>query len=276
MMFEEPASARTISRRLEATSILDLCTFIDELDDSAVGEVAFELEGEPRGTVFIERGRICWAAARGLARRLTELLAVPAGLDTLAMERLYADCKRARLPLGEQLVAKGHLTPDELRHALFQHTAESLGRLCSEGARADFRSRAAGGYSARFTFTTAELLVFLIGSSSGSASTELSRAMAEVFTLDEWGAAFVRTGRRSVPDPVAIFGCHPSTATTLLRVGKWAANVVDMAASLGQRDLVLSSGRGDLKMVVWHRGEMIIAGRTGVSGLARMLRRARS
>lgn len=259
------------------TSIVDVCGFVDELGDEAVGELLFASSDAVQGSAFIERGRICWAAARGMAKRLTELLARPAGLDAPAMERLYVTCKEAHHPLGEYLVARGLLAPESLRSALLRHTIESLHRLCAAGARPGFRPRGAGGYSPRFTFTTTEVLVVMLAESHSKCARRMHEELHEIFRDEEWGAAFLRSGQRSAPEPVAVHGEPPASATMLLRAGKWAASALDVASPVEHRERMVACTVGRDTMVAWESEGTIFCGRTGVHGPARILhRRARA
>ena len=86
-------------------SALDVCAFVEELPADATGELMVTGRGgTPEGAVFVENRRVCWAAARGLAGRLGDLLGAPAKLDAARMESIYAECKLTRVLLGEYLV----------------------------------------------------------------------------------------------------------------------------------------------------------------------------
>lgn len=270
-----PVSSRETGIRLAVRSTLDICAFVDRLELGAVGELVVRTEDAVCGAVFIERGRICWAYARGLAARLTQLLMAPSGVDAATMEGLYRRCKAERVPLGELLVDYGIVTPEQLHAALLEHTAESLAALPSRCAEGVLCLRASGGYSPRFTFSTSELLARTLAVADERAATNASAVLESCFALDredEWGAAFVRAGN-AVPLPVAVRGSPPSTATALLRVGRWAASAIDVATAFQGAPPFVTTLEGSGVLVAWMEGETIIAGRMGASGPARILNR---
>ncbi len=269
--------ALSAGRDVALRNTLEACALIDELGASAVGEILVHRVDGQRGTIFVERGRICWAAARGLARRLTELLGARAALAPGAMESMFTACKEMRVPLGEHLVNRGVLSAADLRVALLQHTTESLRALCTQDARAEWCPRLGKGYSPRFTFATAELLAH-VGGAVHQATADLVRpTLQALFGDDEWGAAFVRTGSSAFPEPVAIQGTAPHAASTLVRVGKWAASALDIAAAFTQEVTLLATPRsgsaGETALVALRIGDAIVAGETGPHGPARILNR---
>lgn len=255
----------------------EACAFVDDLGSSTVGELVVNGADGPRGAVFIERGRICWAAARGLARRLTELLGERSTLDPHAMESVFRTCKEQHIPLGEHLVSRGVLSASDLRDALLQHTIESLGHLCSSDARASWVPRAGKSYSPRFTFATSELLAHIGASTHLEVATQLRPVLATSFAEGEWAAAFVRSSTSAFPEPVAVHGAAPRSATTLVRFGKWAASVLDVAAAFSDDGAFLSVARPSAadarSLVAFRHGDAVVAGETGAHGPARIMNR---
>ena len=256
------------------TSIVDVCGFVDELGDDAVGELFFASNDAVQGSAFIERGRICWAAARGLAKRLTELLAHPAGLDAHAMEKLFAACKEAAIP-GRVLVARGLLAPESSGRAAPPHhrvaSPAAPSGLARASAREDRRLQPALHlHHHRGARRHARRGPFGVRATHGrGAPRDLSRRGVAPRSCD---------GQRSAPEPVAIHGRPPSSASMLLRAGKWAANALDLAAPFERSGLMIACtvGGGDT-MVAWESETTILCGRTGIHGPARILhRRARA
>ena len=257
-------------------SVDEACAFVDELGASATGEVVVGGGAGPMGTVFVEGGRVCWAAARGLARRLSELLAGRSGLSPSEMEVVYSRCKARRVPLGEHLVESGVLAASELRTALLQHTAESLLVLTEAGGRATFRPRE-GGYSPRFTFATGEVLSRACAAQHAAIAASAEVALAAAFQGDDWAAAFVRSDSSALPAPIAIFGAAPSTSTALLRAGRWAVSALDVAATFCEAATFLcvdhrSRGRESSFVAFRDRGA-VFAGETTTLGTARIMNR---
>ncbi len=261
-------------REGELKSTFELCTLVDELGVFATGEIAMNGTDGEKGAVFIERGRICWAAAKGLARRLTELLASPTGLALTDMGSHFQACKDARRPLGEYLVAKNVLSAEEFRQALLQHALESLEVLLGRGARYAFRAHGRGGFDPRFTFSSIEVASNLGAKKHWAAVAKLSPILATLFDGEgEWGAAFVRTPQLAFPEPIAAFGSDVPSTRELLRLGKWAASALDVTGAFTDREamLTLSSPTGPASLVAFRDGETFVAGATGIHGPARIL-----
>ncbi|MBX3198424.1 MAG: hypothetical protein KF894_09860 [Labilithrix sp.] len=274
-----PVSTRETGPRFALRSAVDLCAFVDDLDEGAAGELLVSSgQAAPGGAVFVERGRVCWAAARGLASRLTQLLMARSGASASTMEGLFRRCKEEGAPLGEVLVARRIVRPEDLRSALLQHTTESLDALCSDDASASFRPRA-GGYSPRFTFTTSEVLVrssararLAGGGSAHEPSVEEALHPFSEAVAGEWGARFVRLGACAAPLPDAAIGVLPEKSAALLQVGKWAASALDVAATFQDEDaLVTTLEYGGSTLIAWRHGRAIVAGRMGAQGPARVL-----
>jgi hypothetical protein len=272
------ASRRSVRRSVSIESVAEVCDFVDGLDGSAVGELVIA-DANAVGVVFVEKARICWAAATGLGRRLTELLVARAAVDEETMESLYRTCKAERVPLGEYLVGRGIVGPADLRAALAQHTVESLRRLAGPGQRAGWCPKERGGYSPRFTFGTAELLARAGEVDEAEAARAVREEMAACFFEGEWAAAFVRSPARAVPVPIAIHGEAPAAASELLRVGGWAASALDVASALDGQEPVLAvrlarptCAEREMRVALRH-GALLIAGESSARGPARILNR---
>jgi len=271
-------SARETGRRVAVRTTVDICSFVDRLAVDDVGELLVVADGTTnapsvRGAVFVESGRVCWAAARGLAPRLTQLLMEPSGLDAAGMEDIYRRCKLERAPIGEFLVARGIVRPDDLRAALLQHTTESLDVLCDERTVASWWPRP-GGYNARFTFKTSELLAHWFAHRHGSTRERLGQTL-DTFSSSvpgEWGALFVRVPSVAAPLPLIVRGALPEKSFSVLRVGKWAASALDVAATFQSEDvLVTAMESGGTTLVAWRHEDGIVAGRMTANGPARLL-----
>jgi len=261
-LIEAPASTPS-ARGVVVESVHDVCRFVDELEGRGAGELV--VTGDAAlGAVFVQDARICWAAAAGLASRLTELLMSHAGVDHRTMERLYWTCKRESLPLGEYLVDRGIVRPEDLRSVLAQHTVESLLTLVGPGRCARWLPRPHGGYSARFTFGTSEVLSLAGGICEPELVGCALDEMAGCFFSDEWAAAFVRTGDRAAPHPVALYGPAPESAAVLVRHAKWAISALDVVAAFGGAPeivaVTLPERRGARALVAyWYDGLVIVA-----------------
>jgi hypothetical protein len=275
-------ASRRAASHVPIASIDDVCEFVDELEQSATGELVVE-DGAPLGAVFIEQGRICWAAAIGLAARLTDLLAARTGMGAKTIEDFYRACVAEGTPLGEYLVERAVIEAVDLRLALVQHTVESLVRMKNRGRRGVWYPKPTGGYSPRFTVGTAEVLARAgeLGHAAAAAAARVE--IEECFVEDEWAVAFVRDRLRAVPCPVFLWGSTPSCASSLMRVARWVASSLDVADTLGAGDplvaVTLPRGRATPKrevLMAFRHGGILFAGESGAHGPARVLnRRAR-
>lgn len=274
-MIEAPSSAPSV-RGITVESVHDVCRFVDGLEGAGAGELVVT-GGEAIGAVFVEDARICWAAAAGLASRLTELLVSYAGVDQRTMERLYWTCKQHGLPLGEYLVDRGVVRAEDLRSVLVQHTVESLLTLVGPGRSARWSPRPRGGYSPRFTFGTAEVLSLAGGVSEPALVGFALDEMARCFFSDEWAAAFVRPAACATPHPVALYGPAPSSAAVLVRYAKWAISALDVVAAFGGAPeivaVTLPEGRRSRSLVAFWHDDLVIVAEGGAECAARVLNR---
>jgi hypothetical protein len=265
-----PSGADPVS----CASAFDVSGFIDDLPEEAAGElVVRDRRGETAGVVFVEGRRVCWAAARGLSRRLSDLLAAPARLDAAAMEALVMACKKAHTPLGELLVRDGKITAEQLRAALLKHTVESLHVLCAPACTAAWLPKVQGGYCSRFTFTTSEILAQTFACGCAPLAEASGAELAAHFGEGDWAAAFVRAPDRATPVPIAVYGPPPERLTVLLRLGSWAASALDVSSVLGDDAPLVAALVDDGALVAWRSAPVIFAGSTGVHGPARLLNR---
>lgn len=227
------------SRATRLGAPLDVCRFVDEIPDG-VGELVVEHGGVVRGSIYIQSGRICWIAAKGLDRRLTQLLAERAGVNPHEMERHFVRCRNAKVPLGEDLVARKLVSATDLRRALLDHSAESLTVLCKEEAVGRWRPQR-GGYSARFVFTTAEIAGHAYAVEAPAAAAAAAGVLECHFDAShgDWGAAFVREGGRAQPLLVAVFGAYPASATELSNDADSVLSALDILSTVGRNDLLL-------------------------------------
>jgi hypothetical protein len=224
------AVARGTLRGTIMGSVGALCASIESLGDATGELVLTDSRGEMRGSIFLERGRICWAAARGLARRLTDLLGRRASVDRLTMEAHYRHCKEHRVPIGEHLVAAGVVTDAELADALRDHTLESVSALTTRDALGTFVPRSGAGYAPRFTFAPVEIYVAAharVHANDGALAEPLVANGAHVL----WAAAFLR-GDTATPAAVAITGAHHVSMRALHATGNWAASSLDLAEAV--------------------------------------------
>jgi len=254
-----------------------VCTFVDELGPAEVGELRIHHGERVAGAVFVQGNRVCWVAAAGLERTLSQLLVARAGIEAAAMERHFERCRDARVPVGEDLVQRGVIGPNALRSALFEHSTASLAVLCRDGARGEWRPRERS-YAARFTFATAELAARTYALAEAPVADRAAHTLADLFEPSEgdWAAAFVRSPGRASAVPVALVGAFPERASRLVSYAKWAASCLDVTSVFaGARASVFAWGRGPDPRVfcALHDTSYFAVGETCESGARRVAAR---
>ena len=234
----------------------ELLELVHELPDGATGELVVGEEDAPLGAIFVERGRVCWAAARGLGRRLIDLLTRTSArpLDPLAVESLYRRCRETRTPFGERLVQEGLIASDELRAALRRHTLESCALLSASQARTRWFPRPRGGYNPAFTYSTAELVVSA-GAARDCLRAEVARQeLQRVASKRLCGLAFARDAGFAEPTAIAALDADDMKPRTLSAIGRWSADALDVASAVTRkvRFHVVSTAGGHAALT-WER-----------------------
>ena len=186
--------------------------------------------------VLIEQGRICWAVASSMKRRLIDLLrhqAEPA-LTKASIESVYNDCRALNKPLGECLVESGLITERGLRRALRQHNSEAIAVIAAQMLSKEplFQHHKHHRYDARFTYSTTEVLATLGALGDPAAATlariELKRCVPEggrgaAYTRDRDGAGIIVIGE---------LGTGDVSSEALMDMGAWATSTLDVAAAV--------------------------------------------
>jgi len=206
-------------------SLVNLLAAVEDRPKDESGTFLVDGNGRGvRGLVFVEAGRVCWAAAPGGSVRLRALLHRHAArpLTDAEFDDALEECRRTLRPLAELLIERGLISADGLRTALKQHTVESLIAHCDGSPRTmiwvPHRQR---GYLARFTFSPIELLAAagaqLYPSESAGAAhgvlTELAAVTAGSFAIGD------------EDEPVAVWttGAAAWRVRDLVELGGWAA-----------------------------------------------------
>lgn len=267
--------SRETGARVPFRTAVELCAFVDRLSTDDAGELhVFRDDGDVHGTVFIERGRVCWAAARGLAPRLTQLLTEAAHIAPAELAQLVLQCRKEGRPLGEFFVERGVVPAEELRRTLFQHTVESLEQLCRTATQGAWRAKRST-YRPRFTFDTSELLTRAVACVHDAHVQSSDSAISAFSSLrsGEWGAVFLRLRSLAAPLPIAVTGTWPEQSLTLMKVGKWAASTLDVSRVFQEEDALVTTvdGTNGGALVAWRSGDLIVAGRLLTQGPARIL-----
>ncbi|MBC7978348.1 MAG: hypothetical protein H7138_25465, partial [Myxococcales bacterium] len=207
--------------------LIDLLAAVEDCppDESGAFLVDGDHDGRVLGSVFVESGRVCWAAAPGRSDRLRDLLHRHAAraLDELELDDVFAACRDAQRPLGELLVERGLVSDDGLRAALKQHTVESLIAQCDGLPRpVTWVRHRRRGYHARFTFSPVELLA-----AAGAQLYPVEAAdVGHGVRFDLPGASMVGSfaiGDADLPVAVWAAGAGDARVRDLLGLGEWAA-----------------------------------------------------
>lgn len=206
-----------------STSVLHVLSMLEELPFDATGALTFGDDVSPAGVVFVEQGRVCWAASTGLRRRLTDLLrerCMPP-LSRDQVEGIVQGCCEKATPIGEALVASGHLAPGALRSSLLHHTTESLAAISVENDAPRWVPHRARGYQSAFTFLPAELVECASTLDCGSASVAAAAQRLELFAGDWTAAVFDGTAETLLVCRLCPEGRAELSA--LKAAGAWAA-----------------------------------------------------
>lgn len=236
---------------------------IETLPEGSSGALIVGHDEPPAGMILIEHNRVCWTAALGMSRRLTDILrnhaSLPVGTDEI--EAIYARCREDGRPLGEALVDSGLVAPEQLRLAMRQHTVESLLAIDASlvvGGAADggrewpfaFIAHRERSYNPRYTFSAAEVLA-AVGAQllDATAAEVLGDHLHEIA---ESGATFIAyADGDDVPLFVGIGAPHGLSVDDMLDLWRWASAATE--ASPGFSPIVAHawSQSADAGAIAW-------------------------
>ncbi len=235
---------------VEWTTLVDTMRHVEQLGLDDSGLLCFG--DSPQGGIFVERGRICWVAAKGLQRRLRDLLRHDSKLEPGTLDRAYERCRTEGLLLGQTLVAQGLLQPGELQRALRRHSAECLAHLCQRSQPLSWASHVGRGYAPEFTFRAVDMLFDTVS----LLHPELcSKARAELSRFEgpgRSGVAFTLDAELEPLLPVAQTGDRDLAA--LLGMARSALPIVAAGRELGTSPaFALGCAKDGSAIVVWSR-----------------------
>ena len=247
---------------VKPAAVLPLLERIERLPDDATGALMLGTGAESQGIVLLERGRICWAVASDMKRRLVDLLrhqAEPA-LSKASIESVYADCRSLNRPLGECLVESGLITDRGLWRALRQHNAEAIAVIAAKlvPGEFEFQHHKHQRYDARFTYSTTEVLVTLGALGDQETATlariELRRCVPE----GGRGAAYTRDREGAGIIPIGEVGTADVSSEAFMDMGAWARSTLDVAAAVTSevRAVTGTSPEGQ-SIVAWSESGII-------------------
>jgi hypothetical protein len=250
------------------TRVYDALARVEDLEPGESGLLSFGADARDGG-ILVEKGRICWAVAPGMQRRLKDLLRTTDRGD-IDFDRIYERCRANGNLLGQTLVDEGWITGPELEAALRTHSAESLVELCATDDAPSWTSRGSRGYLPRFTFRPVDLLLEVVSLSVPELQV---RARAELALLDRpdyRGAAFASDDTYAVMVPVATSG--ELTVHELWSLGRWAMHLPLAARELGATPTFTLAARDIDTIAVWWRDQLLYAvaseDRSSVAALA--------
>lgn len=241
------------SNALLLSSTVELLSQVEALPNGATGALSF---GED-GLILVENRRVCWAVARDMEQRLTDILCEQKEphLPRASMEELFRRCKQEGRMLGEALVSSGVVSEAELRAALERHTCEAIIRLAQRHVvkPTRFARHVKHGYDPRFVFTTAEILASLSGRRRLSVARAARTQLEEVLVPDASGFAFLRDLRSNRPMIIAVARGFELDVGAALEIASWATRLFDVA-SFVDADTYLSAATFGARMtlVAWR------------------------
>jgi hypothetical protein len=227
---------------------------------AATGAWTYGCARGSRGVVFLEGGRICWAAAPHHQRRLTDLIEERVGISREDVTRVVLRCRREGEPLGESLVREGLVSPEQFQTVLEQHTCESLWHIAREAhvEQSFFTPHRGRGYSPRFTLSLSRAFTSTLSLGMGLELSPAVRRLEQDLTGGGRAALFAR-----VPDgsllPVALAGGDFSGLDALLHLGAWAESalgVVSRQCLRGGAVFAFMAGGG---VAAWREGDYPVA-----------------
>lgn len=229
---------------------------VERLGETDSGLLSF---GEaPVGGIFVERGRVCWVAARGLQRRLRDLLREGSSMSSEQMESMYERCRAEGRLLGETLVDEGKLAPSRLQRALRQHSAECLLDLCRSSRTTSWSSHGGRGYAPRFTFRAVDLLFDSVALVYPGLQAQALSELSQVSAPGRRAVAFVRDDASDSLLPLAETGGYG--VEHMLGLSRGLASLPHAALELGTTpSFTLSTTEDGETIVLWWGGALLYA-----------------
>lgn len=243
-------------KTVDWTALAGALLHVEHLTANDTGMLAFD--DARSGGIFVEKGRICWVAARGLSQRLRDLLLVHSSIAEADLDRVCERCRADGRPMGQTLVNEGWIQPQELERALRHHSAECLIELCRAPHPTSWSSHAGKGYAPRFTFRPVELLLDSVGALFPERQAEARAELDALESLDCHAAAFLFDVERDCLLPVAERGGQGLEALNAL--GRWASARPRASLELAaEPSFTLAVTEGGQAVMVWWRKGLLFA-----------------
>lgn len=233
-------------------AVVRVLSFIDDLPSGATGALRF---GE-QGLVLLQDRKVCWAVARSMRVRLTDILrnqSTPP-LSREAVEAIFRRCRENNTPLGEALVASGLASEAGLRAALFKHNQEAIVALARSGLSPDgFAQHSKTGYDPKFSFSSCEVLAMMGSADDPARATAAQHELADVLVPDSAGAAFTRSSSASGVMLIAVDRGCDVPVRDLLELCSWVAGLFDVAQTFDPGVLAARVAWGPrISLVSWR------------------------
>jgi len=239
------------------SSLIEALVRVESAEPHDAGLLSFGSDPDDGG-IFVENQRICWAAARGMQGRLTDLLRATA-VSPIDFDELYRRCRTEGRLLGQTLVEEGLVTTQQLEHALRRHSAESLVALCRGAGRLTmWTSRGGRGYAAQFTFRPLDVLFDAIALQAPDLQAVALGHLEAMSGQGRRGGAFAFDLEHAHAVPVA--ACGEPTVHELWILGRWALALPQAARELAATPafVIAATPAGDT-IVVWWRDQLLYA-----------------
>lgn len=239
---------------VEWPALLGALTHVERLGHLDSGLLSFG--DTPVGGIFVEQGRVCWVAARGLQRRLRDLLRVHSHMTVQEFDDLYEQCRAEGRLLGEKLVDEGLIAPHQLQSALRRHSAESLLDLCRSWQVTTWSNHGGRGYAPRFTFRAVDLLFDSVALVHPELQAQARLELSRVEAPGRRAAAFVRDEATSSLLPLSETGGYG--VEHMLWLSRGLASLPQACLELGATpSFTLSTTEGGETLLLWWRGQLL-------------------
>lgn len=245
--------------------------YIDDLPAGATGALNFG----PNGVILLQSRRICWAMARTMRLRLTDILrnqSTPP-VSREAVEQVYRRCKDSGTPIGEALVASGLATEAGLRAALFKHNGEAIVALARAGAAPDdWVTHTKSDYDPKYSFTACEVLAMLGAVDDPARATAAQLELSGMLVPESVGAAFTRGSDASGALVIAVDRGCDFAVRDLVGVCNWVAGLFDVAQTFDPEVFAARAHWGkQAGLVTWRSKDVGYVGLCGSRAAAARL-----
>lgn len=244
-----------VAQYTSAERLAQQLVIIENLPAEMSGVYLVHEDGQLRGTIHVDRGKLCWATAPGKAARLTELLCAPHGqnIHRPTLRALCEHCLRTGASLIDALVDKKLITADELRMVLLHHTAEcllALEPLLSGDLR--WHAHPHGTYDAAFSFDPLEAATWIGGLLHPELQLAASSELTQIVPAACFAAAYPFTDRPLDLVPVCCVHATQRSVQGSLELARWAHHELRAAHTLYERPRsVVGIGGSGQALVAW-------------------------